>query len=263
MMRSQRALSGLILLLGLFIASSLSGWIFSKGFFSFSQAVPAVLQVDGANYPIAVGTLPVLIFFLSLSFQISLALNELFGKRTAILSSLMGAFVIALFWGGSEILPWFPMIDGIDALNATIAAFDLSRGTLAVLGGILIIAFPVTAFIYELIRRLTQNRFSFFRLLAADFFASFLIGGILAHLSFMAGASFGEALATGITRASQWFSLSVILIPLYYTIEWFGYLWVGKEYLNTVRDSFKPKPVFKHPDKDFFESRQDVQAERI
>ncbi len=261
---SRRASIILILLTGLScLGASLSVFVGERSL-ALIDGPWITLLVDNQPYSLFLGIIPLKLVFLVVSLFATFMIAEFFGGKESIAVAVSAGLVIFLTGTCLKIIPFLPGtpedVSG-DALLTTLFKFnspDLISQALQVTLG-----FSFIIIIYEILRRFTHNGFMIVRLFLASFIGLIVPPLIEASFLGLLQASFGKMISLLISHALQWNLLFFMLIPFYYLLYVPFRLLVGHEQRSEMKQRFQKKKIFMHPEKNFFEKREELQEKRI
>lgn len=263
-MEKRRPEFALLILCSCFLAFIILAFVMQGKIIEIANISFASLQVDQEIYPLKIAVVPFQVFLLALALICVNLVNEFFGKRETIYLALAGGGAICFVWlllKGASYIPTVENQVTFDQAYATV--FDLSKRFLLSFSTSIAVGFSFIALIFEFFRRLTRNGFAIIRLFMAHLVGLAFFVAIDAFWKIFLNGSLGEALAFAITRYIQWFFLSILLIPFYYLLKLPFRILVGKAHYEEVKERFVRKKMFGQEKKDFFESREELQANRI
>ncbi|MDO8520223.1 MAG: hypothetical protein Q7T11_08700 [Deltaproteobacteria bacterium] len=247
----QRRLEFGFVLLGFFFLSSLLlAWFLWGHALVFSQQPTLLLMVREERFPLYLGKIPFPVFLTAVSFFWLFAVNEFFGKASALLCALGGGIACLALWGVLSLLPWLPMVEFPSSV-----IFDASP-LLFMAGGILL-AGGISSVVYEGVRKLTHSRLCFFRMILAS------LPGFLFAAAMISFPHAWNEISQLVTAYAQLVALTLIFIPFFYTFRLFFVPLIGKKNFDELRAKFARKPIFKPAEKDFFEARAELLERRI
>lgn len=263
-MLTRRAEFSYVVLAAIFLAMVILAWIFKEVTFVFLDNAPIILKVSEVNFPLYVGKLPFQIVLLALALLVLNLLNEFFGARSAFFISLASGGMLFLLWFFLNLLPWLPSVENSENINyAFRSTFSFNKRYLISMIVSLIVGFGFISYIFEIFRKMTHSSFSIIRLFMAHIIGLGVFLAIFVFLNSPPETSFGSMLALFVTRFIQWFFLFILFVPFYYIIKFSFKIIIGDEHYGGVADRFAKKSLFKHEEKDFFESRKETQEKRI
>lgn len=261
---NRRAEFSYVLLTAIFLTMVILAWMFKEVTFVFFDNAPVILKVNDVNFPLYIGKLPFQIVLLAFALLTLNLMNEFFGARSPFFISLASGGVLFLSWFFLNLLPWLPNIENSENINyAFRSTFSFNKRYLISLIASVIIGFGFISYFFEIFRKMTHNSFSIVRLFMTHIVGLCVFLAIFVFLNSPPETSFGSMLALFIARFIQWFFLFIIFVPFYYIVKFSFRIIIGDEHYGGVAERFKKKSLFKHEEKDFFESRKETQEKRI
>lgn len=263
-MMNQRAIAGLLLLSFSFLCFLFLGWFLDQFHFRLLDFAPIVLKVEQEAFPLMIGRVAYQTLFLSLAFLSLILVNEFFGLKSAFLLLVTGALWLLSLWGILNTFSIFPFVETSDRMNQ-IDSYLVDLGleqTLGLVAG-LVAAGIVMSIMYHLFRKLTHGSFSLFRFFLSQILGLPAFAAIVALFPFLPEIRIGPVISEGLVRLVQHLSLFFLLIIPFYIVKIFFSGIIGKKHLDEIRGQFAKKSLFRHEEKNFFESKQANQEQRI
>lgn len=263
-MLNHRAIAGLLILSASFLGFLFLGWFLDQFFFRLIDFAPVVLKVEQEAHPLTIGRVAYQTLFLSLAFFSLITVNEFFGLKSAFLLLVTGALWLLSLWGIFNTFSIFPFVESSDRLNQ-IDSYLVDLGLEQTLGlaAALVSAGIVMSLLYHLFRKLTHGSFSLFRLFLSQLIGLPVFAAVIAIFPFLPEIRIGPVLSNGLVRLVQHLSLFFLLIIPFYIAKLFLAGIIGRKHLDEVKSRFMKKSLFRHEEKNFFESREANQEQRI